>query len=183
MSDLYGRGLDELRDVFRNIDDGAVDRAVAEIAAARQIVMYGCGRERLQLMGFCMRLHHMGLNVAMVGDMTTPPIATGDLFLAVCGPGEVSTTHALMGVARQAGARRVVITAEPGGATVKLADAVLVLPAQTMASDQGASRSVLPMGSLFEGALFMLFEVMVLKLMAAKALTYADMRRRHTNME
>jgi len=183
MNDRYAQGLDELSDVFRNIDDGAVDRAVADIAAARQIVMYACGRERLQLMGFCMRLHHMGLNVAMVGDMTAPPIAAGDLFLAVCGPGEVSTTHALMGVARRAGAQSLAITAEPGGATVKLADAVLVLPAQTMASDRGTHRSVLPMGSLFEGALFLLFEVMVLKLMALKNITYADMRRRHTNME
>ena len=38
-----------------------------------------------------------------------------------------------------------------------LADFPLVIPAQTMASDQGAATtSVLPMGSLFEGALFIL---------------------------
>ena len=39
-----------------------------------------------------------------------------------------------------------------------------------MADDQGERRSsVLPMGSLFEGALFVLFEVMVLKLIDAAA--------------
>ena len=66
---------------------------------------------------------------------------------------------------------------------MQLADFVLLLPAQTMADDQGATRSVLPMGSLFEGALFILFEVMVLKLMALKKITYEDMRHRHTNLE
>ena len=47
------------------------------------------------------------------------------------------------------------------------ADFVLHLPAQTMADDQGdAKTSVLPMGVAFEGALFVLFEVMMLKLKA-----------------
>ena len=183
MSDLYGQGLDELKAVFSRIDDSRVDAAVAEIAAARRIVMYACGRERLQIMGFCMRLHHLGLDVAMVGDMTTPPAGRGDLFLAVCGPGEVSTTSALMGVAKKAGARTAVVTAQPAGVTSAMADFILLLPAQTMADDQAAKRSVLPMGSLYEGALFVLFEVMVLKLMALKGITHDDMRRRHTNME
>lgn len=183
MNDLYARGLDELKEVFSRIDDARVDAAVREIAGARRIVMYACGRERLQIMGFCMRLYHMGLDVAMVGDMTTPPAGSGDLFFAVCGPGEVSTTTALMGVAKGDGAKTMVVTSQPTGVTSAMADFALMLPAQTMASDQGAKRSVLPMGSLFEGALFMLFEVMVLKLMALKGITYEDMRKRHTNME
>ena len=53
-----------------------------------------------------------------------------------------------------------------------------------MASDQGAARtSVLPMGSLYEGALFMLFEVMVLRLKARLNIPPEAMRARHTNME
>jgi hypothetical protein len=40
-----------------------------------------------------------------------------------------------------------------------------VLAAQTMADDRGGAKtSVLPMGSLYEGCLFVLFEIMVLKL-------------------
>jgi 6-phospho-3-hexuloisomerase len=179
----YLQAIDELKGVFSRIDDPGVDAAVAEIARARRIAMYACGRERLQIMGFCMRLHHMGLDVAMVGDMTTPPLGAGDLFLAVCGPGFVSTTSALMGEAHKAGARSLVITSEPDGETTRLASSLLVLKAQTMASDRGETRSVLPMGSLFEGALFILFEVMVLKLMSAKGVTLEAMRARHTNLE
>ncbi|TGV00055.1 SIS domain-containing protein, partial [Mesorhizobium sp. M8A.F.Ca.ET.173.01.1.1] len=99
-------------------------------------------------------------------------LGQGDVFLASSGPGETTTVLTLMRVARAAGAKVLLLTAEPTGSAAKLADFTLVIPAQTMASDQGAAKtSVLPMGSLFEGALLLLLEVMVLKL---KALTGAS---------
>ena len=184
MSTLYGTALTELGQVFERLDDAAVDRAVAMIAEARRIVVFGGGREKLQIMGFAMRLFHMGLDVAVEGDMTTPPVGPGDLFLVTCGPGEISTALALMGVARNAGAKILLVTAQPQGRGAAHADFVLHLPAQTMADDQGERRSsVLPMGSLFEGALFVLFEVMVLKLIEKLAISPEAMRARHTNLE
>lgn len=184
MSTLYHTALAELGQVFERLDDAAVDRAVEMIAGARRIVVFGGGRERLQIMGFAMRLFHMGLAVAVEGDMTTPPVGQGDLFLVTCGPGEISTALALMGVARDAGATTMLITAQPQGRAAALADYVLLLPAQTMADDQGEKRSsVLPMGSLFEGALFVLFEVMVLKLIERLQITPEAMRANHTNLE
>ncbi len=181
---IYQDALAELSEVFARIDDGAVDAANAMIAGAGRIVVFGGGRERLQIMGFAMRLYHMGLDVAVEGDMTTPPLGPGDLFVVTCGPGYISTAFALMQVAREAGARTLLITAQPGGRCAALADFVLILPAQTMADDQGDRKtSVLPMGSLFEGALFVLFEVMILKLIATLKIAPEAMRARHTNME
>ena len=43
--------------------------------------------------------------------------------------------------------------------------------------------SVLPMGSVYEGALFLLFEVMVLQLREILGVTPDAMRARHTNLE
>jgi len=184
MTTLYATALDELARVFGRLDDAQVDALCARIAAARRIVVFAGGRERLQIMGFAMRLYHMGLDAHVEGDMTTPPVGPGDLFLVACGPGEISTALALIGVAKAAGAGVAVITAQPGGRAARMADSVLHLPAQTMADDTGAARSsVLPMGSLFEGALFVLFEVMVLKLMALRGTDPAAMRARHTNLE
>ena len=40
------------------------------IAKAKTIVVFGGRRERLQIMGFAMRLYHMGLKVAVEDDMT-----------------------------------------------------------------------------------------------------------------
>ena len=183
MTDLYTAALADLAAVFERIDDAAVDAACAEVAAAKRVAFYACGREGLQLRGFCMRLFHMGRSVAMVGDMTAFPVGPGDLLLVVCGPGDVSTSSALILVAKAAGARALVVTAQPQGATSRLADRVLLLPAQTMADDRGEKVSVLPMGSVMEGALFVLFEVMVLKLREKLGVTPAAMRARHTNLE
>ncbi|MGL5008810.1 MAG: 6-phospho-3-hexuloisomerase, partial [Paracoccaceae bacterium] len=89
---------------------------------------------------------------------------------------------ALMQVARAAGATTLCITAEPESATPARADLRLTIPAQTMARDVGGA-STLPMGSLFEGAMFLVGEVMVLRLAALLGQTPEMMRARHTNME
>ena len=91
MESLYRTALSELGGVFDRLDDSAVDRACRMIADARNVVVFGGGRERLQIMGFAMRLYHMGRRVAVEGDMTTPPVGKGDLFLVTVGPGEIST--------------------------------------------------------------------------------------------
>jgi 6-phospho-3-hexuloisomerase len=184
MTSLYQTALTELGGVFDRLNDADVDAAVEMIAKARRVVVFGGGRERLQIMGFAMRMFHMGLEAAVEGDMTTPAVGKGDLFVVTCGPGYISTALALMGVAKEAGAQVLMITAQPSGRCAPLADRILLLPAQTMADDQGAkASSVLPMGSLFEGALFVLFEVMVLKLKHRLAIDPEAMRARHTNLE
>lgn len=180
----YETALQELAGVFAALDDGAVDQLVEHVATSRRVVVFGGGRERLQIMGLAMRMFHMGLNASVEGDMTTPAVGKGDLLLLTCGPGWISTAEALMGVARDAGAKVAMITAQPSGRCAPLADFILHLPAQTMADDQGDKvSSVLPMGSLFEGALFVLFEVMVLKLKARIGVTAEQMRANHTNLE
>ena len=183
MTSLYHAALGDLTGVFDRIDQAAVDRAVDEIAAAKSIALYGVGREGLQIKGLAMRLFHLGLKVAMVGDMTTPHLGTGDLLVLSAGPGWFSTVDALMGVARKDGARTLLVTAEPNGACARMADVVLPIPAQTMANDTGASVSVLPMGSLYEGAQYILFEVMILMLREKLGITPEAMRANHTNLE
>ena len=180
---MYRQALNELGQVCGRIDDAAVDNAVKLIAEARNIIVFGCGREKLQLMGFAMRLFHMGAKVSVVGDMTTPPAGKGDLLIATVGPGELSTATALLEIAKRAGATTLVITAQPAGKSVKLADHVLTIPAQTMADDRAGKSSILPLGSLFEGALFLLFEIMVLKLRERLGVTPEAMRENHTNLE
>jgi 6-phospho-3-hexuloisomerase len=52
-----------------------------------------------------------------------------------------------------------------------------------MADDLGAQAAVLPMGSLYEGALYVLFEALVLALRERLVESAASMRARHTNLE
>ena len=181
---LFKTALDELGSVLAGLDESRIDAACKMLAGAKQIIVYGCGREALQVKGLAMRLYHLGLPVSVVGDMTTPPLGPGDVFLVSSGPGETSTVLTLMQVAHGAGATNLLLTAQAESSAAERADFTLLLPAQTMANDQGARKtSVLPMGSVFEGALFLLFEVMVLKLRELTGVSPEAMRARHTNME
>jgi 6-phospho-3-hexuloisomerase len=180
---MYRQALLELGEVLDRVSELSLDQAVEAIATARTVVVFGGGREGLQIRGFAMRLFHLGRSVAVVGDMTTPAVQAGDVFLVTVGPGEISTAVALVGVAKAAGAKVLVITAQPEGRVPKMADQVLILPAQTMANDQGPSTSLLPMGSVYEGALFVLFEVMILKLKDTLSVSSEEMRGNHTNLE
>ena len=183
-NDLFGKALDELGAALARIDQGAIDQACRMLADARQILVYGCGREALQMKGFAMRLFHLGLPVSVVGDMTTPALGRGDVFFASSGPGETTTVLTLMKVAHAARAKNLLVTAQPKASAADLADFMLVVPAQTMADDQGPQKSsVLPMGSVFEGALFVLFEILVLRLKEMLDVSSEAMRARHTNME
>jgi 6-phospho-3-hexuloisomerase len=155
---------------------------VEDLATAGRIVTYGCGREGLMMRALAMRLYHLGLDIHMVGDMSCPPLGEGDLFVVSSGPGRLSTVAALLAQARAAGARTACITAQPDGPDPESCDLVLTIPAQTMANDQ-VSTALLPMGSLFEGAQFLIFEILVLALRNRLGETTATMRARHTNLE
>ena len=69
--------LEDLRGVFAKLRDDAAEPLIEAIAAAIRIVVFGCGREGLQMRGFAMRLFHMGRSIAVWGDMTTPPVGKG----------------------------------------------------------------------------------------------------------
>lgn len=180
---IYQRALDDLAAVFTRLDESEVDRAVAAIVAAKRIALYGVGREGLQIKGLAMRLYHLGRSVSMVGDMNTPSLGPGDLLIVSAGPGYFSTVAALMKTASGAGAQTLCVTAQPDGTCPLAADVVLTIPAQTMADDSGPATSVLPMGSLFEGAQYVLFECLVLRLRELLKVTPEAMRANHTNLE
>ncbi|MCJ8510462.1 SIS domain-containing protein [Rhizobium lemnae] len=183
MLHLYREALAELGQCLSKFDPDEFEMAVREIASAQRVVLYGVGREGLQIKGLAMRLFHLGLKSAVVGDMTTPPVGKGDLLIVSAGPGDFSTVSALMGVASAAGARVLVVTAQPLGPAAAKADILLHVPAQTMADDQGTGTSVLPMGSLYEGALYIAFELLVLAVRERLQVSPAAMRANHTNLE
>ncbi|WP_337270387.1 SIS domain-containing protein [Oryzifoliimicrobium ureilyticus] len=183
MLHLSDNALAEIGECLRKIEPQQFDAAVDEIAKAKRIALYGVGREGLQIKGLAMRLFHLGLRTAMVGDMTTPPLSQGDLLIVSAGPGDFSTVSALVGVAQDAGARVLVVTAQPHSETARRADCLLTVPAQTMADDQGDVQSVLPMGSLFEGALYLAFELLILALRDRLKVSPEAMRANHTNLE
>jgi 6-phospho-3-hexuloisomerase len=180
---MAGRAAEEIRVATAGVGAGQMDAFVIALARAGRIVCYGVGREGLMMRALAMRLYHMGLDAHVVGDMSCPPVSAGDLLVVSAGPGAFSTVVGLVGVARGAGAKVACVTATPDGEVPRAADLVLVIPAQTMANDQGAATSVLPMGSLFEGAQYLTFELLILALRDHLGVDPGAMRARHTNLE
>jgi 6-phospho-3-hexuloisomerase len=183
ISQLGLQALDEIGAVFAKLEPEIMPPLLEEIAAARRICTYGVGREGLMMKALCMRLFHLGLNAHVVGDMTTPPLEAGDLLLVSAGPGDFSTVAALVGVAKKAGARTLCFTAQASGNVPKMCDTVIVLPAQTMANDQGSTSALLPMGSLYEAVQLVFFDLVSILLRDHLQQTPAQMRARHTNLE
>ncbi|MBL4646270.1 MAG: 6-phospho-3-hexuloisomerase [Hyphomicrobiales bacterium] len=180
----FNNALSEVGAVLGAVDEQAFEAMCQRLASAKTIGVYGCGREALQMRGFAMRLFHLGLNVGVVGDVTMPPLGLGDVLIVSSGPGELATVNAHIKTAKAAGAEVIFITAEPFAEAAKAATQIVSLPAQTMASDQTTTAStVLPMGSAYEGALFFLFEIVILRLREVLDISQGDMRSRHTNME
>jgi 6-phospho-3-hexuloisomerase len=179
---LFAGAVDEIRRVLEAGAAGEVDRLCDELVKARRIACYGVGREGLMMRALCMRLMHLGLDAHMVGDMTTPALGGGDLLVVSAGPGTFSTVRALVGVAHTAGARTAAVTAQPEGDVPRAADVVIHLRAQTMADDKGGG-SVLPMGSLYEAAMLIFFDIVSIALRERTDQTMEGMRARHTNLE
>ena len=176
------QAISEVGSVFPQVRIAAVDLMCAEILKARHIACYGVGREGLMMKAFCMRLMHLGLDSHAVGDMTVPPLGPGDLLLTSAGPGSFSTVMALLEAARDAGARTLVVTAQPSGPAARIADVAIDLPAQTMANDLGERTSLLPMGSLYEAAQLIFFDLISILLREKTSQTPRQMRERHTNL-
>ena len=182
---LFAGALDEVRGVLEAGAAAEVDKVCDELLKARRIACYGVGREGLMMRALCMRLMHLGLDAHVVGDMTTPAVGGGDLLVVSAGPGSFSTVKALLGVAHATGARVVAVTAQPSGEVPSAADTVIHLRAQTMADDRGdkGGKSVLPMGSLYEAAMLIFFDIVSIVLRERTGQTAEGMRSRHTNLE
>ncbi|MBM3628552.1 MAG: 6-phospho-3-hexuloisomerase [Alphaproteobacteria bacterium] len=175
--------LAEVEEVFARMAPDAAATLAGELVAARRILLHSAGRTGLVLRGLTMRLFHAGLDAHMVGDMTAPPVGAGDLLLVNASTGDLPSGVAHATAARAAGARVLVVGAVGTGAVVDLAHRFVLLPGQTMRDDMTSARpSAMPMGSQYELALAVFFEIVVLEVMRMRGLGFADLRARHANL-
>ncbi len=172
----------EIREPLLAMDDDNVRRLADEVLAAKRIVIYAMGRELLSLRAFGMRLVHHGLDAHIAGDVTALPIGEGDLGIVSIGTGDLDMSRAMAGLIRKSGARLAVITAQPEGAVSKMADALFVIPAQTMANDVG-SESILPMGTVYEIAMLIFVDLVAVQIRESTGQSLDDVRARHFNLE
>ncbi len=176
--------IEEVEGVFSPSTFQDFPQLCEKLSNAKSVVCFGVGREGLVMKSLTMRLMHSGIQSYFVGDMNVPPVGQKDLFLVSAGPGHFSTVEALSKVASDSGCEVITFTSQKNSVFKVPNQYVVNIPARTMANDLDKSTSqTLPMGSLYEVALFLYFEILILHLRDYLKESANSMRERHTNLE
>jgi 6-phospho-3-hexuloisomerase len=183
VKDLGATITGELAAVFDRVDPGQVEAFLAAVQGAKRIVLVGVGREGISTRAFTMRLMHLGLDAHWIWDDTTPGIGPGDLLIATSGCGEIGHIHYVVETAHRRGARVAVVTGDPEKKTSRLADVLLFVPAAVYLGTADVVPSIQPMGNLFEQALLITYDILVMMLRERLGITPQQMEHRHRNLE
>lgn len=155
-----------------------------EILASHRIFVTGLGRTGLMARGFAMRLMHVGRRVYHVGDVITPAIRKGDLLVIESRTGRSKILTLYEEIAHKAKARVILVTADRTSPVARKADVVLTIDDRAVVQTRKRRHEVyLPLGSLFEQALLVVMDQVVVDLMKALDLTERDLARIHTRFE
>jgi 6-phospho-3-hexuloisomerase len=183
-AEIRGAILGEVSACLAQAGEEDAGRAIGLVEGARRIFCAGAGRSGLAVRGFAMRLMHLGREVHVAGETTAPAIRAGDLLLIGSGSGRTASLLAAARAAREAGARILLVTIDPASPIAELADGVVALPAPSeKAAGGGARQSVQPMGTLFEQAMALFFDALVVLLMRRAGADSEAMFVRHANLE
>lgn len=160
----------------------ALDELADQLLAARRVFVLGAGRSGLALRMTAMRLMHLGLEVHVVGEVTAPAIAAGDVLLTASGSGTTGGIVRAAETAVKAGAGIAAITTAPGSPLAGLATALVVVPAAAKLDRSGAA-SAQYAGSLFEQLVALLGDAVFHALWLRSGATADELWPRHANLE
>lgn len=161
---------------------GQLDAFADLIDDAERVFVHGAGRSGLALRMTAMRLMHLGLEVHVVGEVTTPAIAEGDVLLTASGSGTTSGIVAAARTAVDAGARVAAVTTAADSPLADLAEAVLVVPAADK-QDRSGTASAQYAGGLFEQTVVLLGDAVFHALWKRSGADADELWPRHANLE
>lgn len=175
----------ELKDAAAQVDAGQIQALADAIVSANKIICAGAGRSGLAIKAFANRLLHLGFNVSVVGDVTTPPVASGDLLIIGSGSGRTAGLIVMAQKARSVGADIATVTLAPQNEIGQMAKVAIKLPGTTrLAKDvEETVKSIQLPGSLFEQMSWLTYDTIVLLLKDRLGITEEDMVSRHANLE
>ena len=135
-----------------------------------------------------MRLMHLGKTVYVVSETTTPGITAEDLLILGSGSGRTPSLLAIGEQARRQGAKTLLCTSDKTSPLAVLADHLVLIPAPLIEDEnekkgKHGRSSVQPLGTLFEQALLILCDSLILRLMQRNGVSAAQMFERHANLQ
>ena len=128
-NDYYPTVLREIKETLGEIDQANIIYFLRQIMDAQRIFITGVGRTGMIMRCFAMRLMHLGINVQIIGDITTTAVGKNDLLLIGSGSGETGSILSIARKAHNLGVHILLITINPDSSIGNLAQACLKIPA------------------------------------------------------
>jgi len=163
-------------------ENDALVAVAATLRSAKRVFFIAAGRSGLAVRMTAMRLMHLGLDVHVVGDVTTPAIGRGDVLVAASGSG---TTASVVAAARKAvdcGAEVVSLSTRAASPLAALATITVVIPAAAKQDHDGPASQQYS-GGLFEQTLLLVGDSLFHTLWKSLGESSADLWTRHANLE
>lgn len=172
--------VDDVQATTRGVDRDDLDALLAELQAARHVVIFGRGRSGNVAQSFATRLAHLGFKAYFVGETSTPPVSEDDLVLLVSGSGQTFSVTLTARIARDVEAQVAAVTATPDSDLAEASDLVVELP---VGEATETSRQLAPLGTRFELAAHAVFDGLVAELMQRLDEDEGSMQERHATLE
>lgn len=174
--------LAENRQMLGEVHPAALSRLITLLADTERVFVVGEGRSGLALRMVAMRLMHLGHQVHVVGETTTPALRPDDLLIACSGSGTTAGVVALTTQADAIGSPIVAVTTAPDSPLGRLATVVITIPAATK-SDHSRQISEQFAGSLFEQSALLLFDAIFHTLTHNVGVRAETLSALHANLE
>ncbi len=181
-----------IKRIALNLDTDSVISLVDSIMNAKRIFLMGAGRSGLAARAFAMRLMHMGFNVYVVGETTTPAVQVDDLVIAVSGSGETTSIVGLGQIAKKIGSKLATITSNKDSSLGRISDIVVVIPGRPkddVIYENYHERRMIgypqlaPLGTVFEISALVFLDAVISEMMVRTDANEAELKKRHTVFE
>lgn len=159
-----------------------IQQFITRLIKARRIFLTGEGRSGLVARMFAMRLMHLGYQVYVVGETTTPPIGQNDLLIACSGSGSTTNTCHVASESKRAGAQVICVTTQLYSPLAKIADLIIEIKAASK-HDHTQKQSKQFGGTLFEQSTLLLFDAVFYWLCKQMEKNSDALWSLHTNLE
>ena len=174
--------INEHVNLYHSLDFENIKNIEEPLKNAKQIFLIGAGRTGFMVKAATMRLMHLGYQVHVVGETTTPAISKNDLLIAVSGSGTTKSIVNAAETAHKNEAKIVGFTTNPSSPLAELANHTIIIPAAGK-QEHGNSISQQYAGSLFEQGFLFLFDALIQYLWKQSDNSAEQLWEMHANME
>jgi len=170
----------KIKDILDAVSQDDINQVKKLFFKSKRVFVYGAGRSGLVARAFAIRLVHLGFQTFVIGETIGAPVKKDDLVFIVSGSGETITSVMTAEIARDIGAKLIVVTGEKNARITRFADVIIVLSAACQDTEK---KQLAPLGTLFEASVWVLLDAIVAMLMDSKGETEKTMQSRHATLQ